>query len=193
LIIFDLDNTLFDETTYLFPAYEAISKIAAPENDSLAGQIRCFLQQTFLATGRAGLLDAMREKFPGLGGNLMSWLAAMRTLPVPGGIPFLEWVEPFCADLPSTPLAILTNGNTQQQENKFRQLTPPNLRERFRLYCAAKYVPKPSPTALYAILREFHCDVSAALCVGDAETDRLCAERAGVAFTWAPGDRADPS
>jgi HAD superfamily hydrolase (TIGR01549 family) len=184
LIVFDMDNTLMDEARYLFAGYEAVAKFAAADDAKLARAMAACLKDQFALTGRERLFDTVRERYPQARGTLAEWLELLRCAVV--DLPMLEWVEPFCAELPEIPLAILTNGNAPQQRNKYRQLRPAALRDRMRLYCAADTQPKPSPAGLWRILGDYKREPHEALMIGDSDSDAACAAAAGVDFAWAP-------
>lgn len=186
LLVCDLDNTLMDETAWLFTGYDAVSKVAAPKNPTLAEEIGSFLRQRFLSQGRQQVFDAVKESFPESVGEMAEWLAALRCAVVPGGLTMAPWAVTLCRSVPGLALAILTNGHQAQQRHKFAQLQPAEVRDRFQLYCAANYAAKPDTAGLRAILHDFDCAPGDALFVGDTEVDRQCAEQAGVPFAWAP-------
>jgi HAD superfamily hydrolase (TIGR01549 family) len=169
-----MDNTLINECDYLFAGYEAIGR--------LAGNPRAaeWMKDQFMHTGRERLFEITRAAYEELSGTTEQWLEALRTVEVP--LPLLPWVQAFCDALPQVPLAILTNGNARQQRNKYRQIQPAAVRDRFRLYCAADYKPKPSPAGLLRILTDYHCPAWAALMIGDSDNDADCAAAAGVPF-----------
>ena len=184
LVVFDLDNTLMDETQYLFAGYDAVARVAAGGSASLARNLTAWLRDEFQSGGRERLFERMAEHYPGVQGTVGDWLNELRTVKV--SLAMLPWVAPFCDALPHAALAILTNGNAVQQRNKYHQLQPAELRERMRLYCAAESKPKPSPAGLWSILEDSHCPPFAALFIGDTATDEACAAAAGVPFAWAP-------
>jgi HAD superfamily hydrolase (TIGR01549 family) len=174
LVVCDLDNTLMDESRYLFAGYETIAR--------QAGEPRAasWMKDQFEYTGQEGLFEITRKTFPGMKGSLEEWLETLRWVEVT--LPVLAWVQPFCEALPDVPMAILTNGDARQQRNKYRQLQPAAVRDRFRLYCAVDTKPKPSPAGLLRILNDYHCPAWAALMIGDSQTDADCAAAAGVSF-----------
>jgi FMN phosphatase YigB (HAD superfamily) len=184
LVVFDLDNTLMDETRYLFAGYEAVARVAAGNSASLARNLTAWLRDEFESGGRERLFERMAERYPAVRGTVEDWLSELRTVKV--DLAMLPWVAPFCATVPHAAWAILTNGNAVQQRNKYHQLLPAELRDRMRLYCAAESKPKPSPAGLWRILEDAHCPPFAALMIGDTATDEACAVAAGVDFAWAP-------
>jgi FMN phosphatase YigB (HAD superfamily) len=184
LIVFDMDNTLMDETAWLYAGYAAVARMAAGGDDQLSGTLSEWLMREFQKSGREKLFDRMAVSFPSVSGTLSDWLERLRTVEI--SLPMNSWVSSFCGELPDTALAILTNGNAVQQRNKYRQMEPARLRDRMRLYCAAETEPKPSPAGLLKILEDHQCPPEEALFIGDSASDSKCAGAAGVEFVTAP-------
>ncbi len=76
-------------------------------------------------------------------------------------------------------IAVLTNGNVQQQKNKVAQLDWPEGKILF-VY-ASEIEPKPSPRGLHYIMNKLGTD---AVFIGDSETDKQAAESAKIDFIW---------
>lgn len=186
LVVFDLDNTLMDETQYLFAGYDTVAAVAAGGDAPRAAAMGQWLRRAFLKEGRGQLFERLLREFPNAVGGMSDWLAALHSAPVPGGLTCFDWVAPFCDGLSGRHLAILTNGNAGQQRNKFQQLAPAALRDRFTLCCAADHAPKPDPAGLFHLMGRFHCGAQETLFIGDTATDEACAAAAGVSFAWAP-------
>jgi len=184
LVVFDLDNTLIDEWVYLRNAYAAVARIASDGDEREALAIAEWLQAEFRSSGRKNLFDRMAAAWPTASGNLARWLDAFRTAEMP--LEMLSWVEPFCDGLVGVSFAILTNGNADQQRNKFALLQRSGNCRPFRLYCAIETESKPSPAGLIRILQDHNCVPSDAVMIGDSEVDRICAEATGVSFILAP-------
>lgn len=180
LIIFDLDDTLFRERDYLCAAYMAIGTLDSPSpEDSVAAHH--WLCDTFARSGRAELFERYVEAMPDRRITLTQWLHAMRTAQVPGGLPLRGWARRFLAERTSM-LAVLTNGNPEQQRNKFRQLDPREIVDHMSFYAAAEIQAKPSPKGVLTILRDLDVAPTDALFVGDDDIDFACAQGAGVPF-----------
>lgn len=184
LVVFDLDNTLIEESRYLFAGYAAVAAVAAGDDAKLARTLAAWLRDEFECSGRERLFDRMAAAWPQVKGTVADWLEQLRGVEVE--LPVFPWVEELCAALPALPMAILTNGNAAQQRNKYRLMQPAALRDRMRLYCAAEIRSKPSPAGLWRILEDHRCPPHAALMIGDAESDAACAAAAGVSFVMVP-------
>lgn len=184
IIVFDMDDTLMEERSYLAAGFAAVARRFCGDGQKQVRTVAAWMLDQFTHHGRAGLFELTRAAFPELKGSNEEWLEALRTAEV--FLPIQPWVASFCAALPGAAFAILTNGNAAQQRNKYRQLQPPELRDRMRLYCAAESKPKPSPAGLWRILEDYDCPQHAALMIGESENDMACAAAAGVDFALAP-------
>src|SRR5262245_25070803 len=122
LIVFDMDNTLMDETAWLFAGYASVAQMAAGGDDQLSGTLSEWLTLEFQKSGREKLFDRMAARFPSVSGTMSDWLERLRTVEI--SLPLHSWVSAFCEAFPDAALAILTNGNVVQQRNKYRQLEP---------------------------------------------------------------------
>ena len=63
LVVFDLDDTLYQETDYLFSAYQEIEKFISKILDFPYEKVSGFLQRTFESRGRDGLFDLFLDHF----------------------------------------------------------------------------------------------------------------------------------
>ncbi|MDB2446945.1 hypothetical protein N9W37_03065, partial [Candidatus Pelagibacter bacterium] len=60
-LIFDLDNTIYLETEFLFRVYKEISKTSVNTNPKIIYE---FLKKTFLNQGRNNLFNKLENSFP---------------------------------------------------------------------------------------------------------------------------------
>lgn len=181
LWVFDLDDTLIAEIDYLRWAYRKMGMLAASGDMALGKIMSAWLLEEFLTRGRVGLFDRFRIAFPGCAGQDDEWLWCLRSARVPGGLPVADWALRAMADT-AIPCCVLTNGNTDQQRNKFLQLSPPWVRSRMTLWLAADYRPKPAIDGMLEILGHYGVPASRTVFIGDSASDRECAETAGVHF-----------
>ena len=63
VIIFDLDNTLYDESVYLFSAYNDIGKFIEKQVGGYSGEYVSFLVTSFKKYGHHGLFDMLLSHF----------------------------------------------------------------------------------------------------------------------------------
>jgi FMN phosphatase YigB (HAD superfamily) len=185
LVVFDLDGTLYEENHYLFAAYQSISDSIQQKTDHSSDDIYKFLTEEFLTVGRQQLFNKLCHRFE---------------LPA-------EWIEPclhtlrYCV-IKNPPLkvypemlhllkqchsegqklAVLTNGNPEQQKNKISQLDFGEIKDSIGFYFANNIEPKPSGKGLEKILKDFDLTADQAVYIGDLEIDQHCAESAGTHF-----------
>jgi HAD superfamily hydrolase (TIGR01549 family) len=188
VFIFDLDNTLIDENTYLFEAYREMALYVEQEYGNPETQVSLdFLKRTYTQEGRKQLLDKYIS-FANLPATAMDeLLTIMRTVKLEAKLILIPGVHELMRSLihQQKKICIATNGNKQQQQNKVSQIhwdgIDPTV---IPVYFASDHQPKPSPEIIYAIMREQQLNPSEILFVGDSETDQLCAQQAGVDFCF---------
>jgi putative hydrolase of the HAD superfamily len=181
-VVFDLDDTLINEKTWLFASYEKIAHFIFPDDESKKRRAYDFLLKTFENEGRKNIFNKLKEKFPDSFGDIDLWLMVMRQTVVEGGLPIFDWAVKIISKFPSNCIAILTNGNPFQQRKKFEQLYPNILVKNLMLICANEIEAKPSPKGLFFIGKTFGISMENLLFIGDSKTDEECAMRAGVDF-----------
>jgi phosphoglycolate phosphatase-like HAD superfamily hydrolase len=181
-IVFDLDNTLFDERIWLLAAYRRIAEFAYPQKAEKKEDVYNFLRNTFDTEGRKFLLDKLKIKFPDSIGDIDLWLLLIRQTIVDGGLPIFDWAKDVISKFSENCIAILTNGNPLQQKKKFEQLYPSNLTKNLLLICANEVEPKPSPKGLFLIGDTFDLKMKDLVFVGDSQVDLECSMKAGVEF-----------
>ena len=182
LVVFDLDNTLYCETDYLFAAYRRIAELCASDPKT-AEEYYTFLCTSFVQEGRVDLFQRFKDRYA-------------VTLTVPQMLEVLRTTE--CAltlysakkDLIAQLLekgikvAVLTNGNVQQQRQKIADLQLKELFPQVEVVYASEIESKPSPRALQLLMAQAGVLPSETLFVGDDETDCRTAANAGVDFEY---------
>jgi HAD superfamily hydrolase (TIGR01549 family) len=187
--IFDLDNTLIEEDLYLHVAYKEIatytSMILAEKNDP--DVLYQYLYHTYHTEGRTQLLNKYIQKFS-LPDDLMpELLQIMRTIKLSEKLHLIEPAGQLLKTLISShkTVAIATNGNKQQQQNKVNQTEWKDIASfHIPLYFAADYEPKPSPNVLLAVVNDLQLSKDKTIFVGDSITDEQSAISAGINFAY---------
>lgn len=177
-ILFDLDNTLYNETDFLFPVYKVISEKFYPDD---FGRVYNFLVSEFIYKGRKYLFDKLTTNFPQNGispENCLDVLRAYRCskllMPYPWFLNFLYQVgEKF-------KIRIITNGHIDQQKNKILSINFGNYAESMDVVYANLIRPKPRIESYFA----FHDvkDFNDPIYVGDSDIDFEFSQRAGLEF-----------
>lgn len=183
-IIFDLDNTLYPEKDYLYQTYYLIGHLLEYQEQISAGSVIEFLISTFETSGRTGLFDKLIEKFNLNESYKLKLMAVMRTSKLPLRLIMFDYMQTIIEKLIAEDfkLFILTNGNPQQQLNKLKHLDFNGHADKLTCYFADEISPKPSPDAVWHILKKHELEADQVLFIGDSEVDKMCAENAGIDF-----------
>ncbi len=187
LYIFDLDNTLYDENSFLKEAYQNIASylekliLCHPSKDYYH-----FLWNTYLSQGRKNLFDVCIEHFelsPFV--TIDKFKSILYDTAATASLSLYPWVEGCFKKLlaENKKIAIFTNGHERQQKNKVNNLGLENIHSSLLIYYAnLHHCPKPSSEGLKEILQMAGIEASQALMVGDHEVDKICASLAKVDF-----------
>ena len=177
-IIFDLDDTIFCESDYLFGVFRVIAKEVMPEKNIQGFE---FLRQTFETSGRKELLQKFIHEFQ-LKCSIQELLIIYREIEPEAGINCLPWFVYFAENKLAhiDKLRILTNGNPNQQRNKVRHLKIPGKWDCVEVVCAKEFQSKPDTLAYEGLVgyQNFHDP----LYVGDSKTDRIFCQNLGIDF-----------
>jgi HAD superfamily hydrolase (TIGR01662 family) len=182
--LFDLDNTLYDERDYLFPAYHEIGNLAETAENRNQREIAGYLIETFQREGRTNLFDKMISAFDLKTISLDDCLRVMRNLKPGGTIKLFPGVITLLKELfeKNKIVAVVTNGNVEQQKNKVRLIDWLGLDKGIEFIYANEHGKKPSPASIQYFLNAFSISPSEAVYVGDSEEDSGAARAAGVRF-----------
>ena len=183
-IILDMDNTLYNEMDYLLPAWQQCLLSIAPEASTAA----CWLDevhQDFLQNGRSQLFNRFARRHELDEEQVVqSALEALRTIQLKKALPiYSEW-EVLPRVYSDALLMVLSNGNPEQQANKWRHLNLQSL-QFAEVVWAQHLKPKPAPEGILYLLKAHSLEPQSVLFCGDAETDRQTAQAAGVDFIFA--------
>ena len=180
-LIFDLDDTIYDEKLFLFGAYKEISKQIGGMADVAERDVYSFLVNNFLISGREYLFDKLLINFK-IKNNFIkdTCLQVLRTYCQPEAISPFPY---FLILLENTPFDgakffIITNGNVNQQKNKMLSLNLTNHRERLITYYANEYKPKPHRNVFDVLSSEF--SLFNPIYIGDSDVDRNFAVSCGI-------------
>lgn len=182
-IIFDMDDTLYEEIHFVKSFVRALESKVAPEVGlTKAADLGSFYLEKWNAGDRRGLFETTIKEF-GLATHPIQFLEQMRTLKVPDGLPMKNWAKQILRTC-DLPVAVLTNGDPGIQRNKFRQLDPRFLLENAILVCAKELEPKPSKLGAEKIISDWGLAPSSVLLIGDSQVDEECALAAGCQFLY---------
>jgi len=177
-MIFDLDNTIYRETDFLFGAYKKISSILLPEYSIEAEE---FLKEEFESNGRVGLFDRLKLKFPKCNVSISDCLEILRSYVSLNSIRPFNWFEEFSNAVHNDfLLRIITNGNVQQQKNKIASIDFPDSIFTVEVVYANNHKSKPNPKSYYQL--KGWQSFKSPLYVGDSEVDREFCENVEIEF-----------
>jgi FMN phosphatase YigB (HAD superfamily) len=185
LFIFDLDNTIYNEEDYLFQSYMAISdRFASIIPDYSSKELYNILKDLYFKEGREKLFDKFLDIVNLDKSYLTDCLNILRTFKPDKPLIINEEVLELLRSLGSMgkSISILTNGNTEQQKNKIKNILWDGLDENIRFVYADEIEPKPSPAGVLFILKITGIESKSAIFIGDRETDRKCAENSGISY-----------
>lgn len=181
LVIFDLDDTLFNEIDYLEVAYWEIDRLASEEFGVSRGKVAEWLLCTFKERGRHRIFQEMFDRFAIPDAFLSECLAALRTVSSVPNLKLKPWVGPTLTQL-SGRAAILTNGHVVQQKNKVRLLGVTDFFPGIAIYFAELTRPKPYPDSFEQISEDFSVEARECVFIGDSKVDQLFAKQTGIKF-----------
>ena len=180
--VFDLDGTLYDDTSYYRVADRAVAVFLARMASVPLSEAALVISQAQDRDGRSGYLDRIC-KVLGLPANVIgSLLQILRT--VDAHLCTYSWVEALLCDLIAhdVRLYILTNGNREQQRNKIRSIGLDVANFPIEVVYASDHQPKPDPAGLRHILMVEGVKPQDATVIGNDRTDELCAIACGAVY-----------
>jgi FMN phosphatase YigB (HAD superfamily) len=180
LYIFDLDNTLIDEKFYIYSKFKLLLEKEFIDN-SLKQEILFYFNQNF-PKRRKNIIQIINQKF-NIKIDINLYKYYLREIICDSSLKIInnsvEKLEELMSE--GKEIWICTNGNPLQQSNKITQLQKSCSFKLQVMYCD-NFRPKPSPNPINRILRISQKPRVKTLFVGDAWTDRLSANLAGVKF-----------
>lgn len=183
--LIDLDDTLYDESQYLFPAYNAVAKYLADHFHEDEVHIRTFLKNTFTEEGREYLFNKMFAVFEIEEAILPELLHIMRTVQLPHHINLFEEWYTMLDQLQTTQknIAVITNGNPVQQKNKIAQINWKEMDMHINFYCADEWKRKPA-TDVFKIIQQKNSGalLNEFVMIGDSKTDEQFAANCLIDF-----------
>lgn len=188
-IIFDLDNTLYNEIEYLINAYRFISENISSRNHSCPpNEIFNFILNEFKINGRKNLYQKTVDKFSIGNYSLNEFLNDMRIVPIPeNSIKINSKLYSFVKDsIDKFNIFIVTNGTLVQQKNKIRSVDIPCKDQIKIIYCDSFGIDKrkPDPYFIEFLTKEFKINRNEMIFIGDGNEDQLSALRGKIDFLF---------
>jgi phosphoglycolate phosphatase-like HAD superfamily hydrolase len=184
-VIFDLDNTIYNETAYLFHAYEEIAKQIEKDFAVESSKLSHFLKITFEKSGRKDLFNLMISEFSLPDSCLSMCLSILRNIEVPDQLEIFPVVLQFFYDSvdSSKKLFVITNGNPDQQRNKIRQINWHGMDSNISFIFANETHPKPNPFS-FQLTSIGKNELNTTVFIGDSLSDQQFAENIGIDFIY---------
>ena len=181
LVIFDLDNTLYRETDYLFAAYERIGNHLAGENHARAMEYSHFLCRSFVEEGRKELFQRLIAKYE-LVTPIDELLSILRQTEC--SLELYPKMKQCIASILAQQIevAVLTNGQVVQQKQKVANLRLQELFPEIQVLYAAEIAAKPSPLAVEQLIHKKGVIKKQTVLLGDSEVDKQTALNAGIEY-----------
>lgn len=184
-IMFDLDNTLYEETDYLFPGYKKIAEYLGKKWQLNVFDIVNYLLSNFKSDHRSNLFNKMLDEFNVPLSELPVILNVLRTYVPENKIQLYPEVHEVFREikLMLVPLIIITNGNVTQQKNKIRHINWGHFQP--MVYFANDFAPKPSPKIYFDCILPKHSEhikKGNKIYIGDSIIDEIFAQNIGFKF-----------
>lgn len=180
-LIFDLDNTIYNEKEFLFQAYKDISKRLTEEYGCMEEDVFRFLSNTFISSGRNQIFNKLQLQFQIKGNKFINTcLEVLRSTIV---FPYIEPYPYFSKFIrerkKNSTVFIITNGNPDQQKNKVKSINWGISLPKQVVY-ANLYLSKPSPESFICLKKEHN--LKRPIYIGDSPGDFLFAKNCGMDF-----------
>lgn len=179
-LIFDLDDTIYRETDFLFYAYKQISISLEKRYSVSAVDVFQYLTKTFETAGREKILDNLQLKLAIKDNHFTDFcLNILRNTIVHPRIEPFQYFKDFINLTCQMQVFIITNGNPSQQKNKMSSILWGSKVGILPIY-ANEYSPKPNPASFYYLNEKYQ--LKDPVYVGDNELDFTFAKNCKIAF-----------
>ncbi|WP_374948203.1 HAD family hydrolase [Mucilaginibacter sp.] len=180
--IFELDNVLYPEKDYVYQVYYLFAGLLEYTELNDAKATTETLVAAYNDKGEAAAFDAIKDKFGVDEKYRVNLNELMVTAKLPLKLLLFQNVLTFLQDVVTDrkKVFIVTNGDPAKQLNKIKQIEWHGLEPYLICYFANETVPKPETDVLEKIMQEHNLTRRDMLMIENSETDRLCAESAGI-------------
>lgn len=183
--VFELDNVIYPESDYVLQIYYLFANfIEFTEGGPPATDLTNFLKAEYLRHGEADIFDKAKEAL----GIAEKYRANFDRLHSTAILPLkllmydniLKLLQEITVDRKE--IFIITNGKTEVQLNKIRQIEWNGLEQYLRVFYAEEIKPKPEPDVLTYILSDNNLLRKDVIIVGATNRDSEFAASCGVDF-----------
>jgi hypothetical protein len=177
-LVFDLDNTIYQETDFLFKIYKEISKTATNNPPNI---IYNFLKKTFIEKGRKNLFNKLIKKFSSESFTIENCLSIMKKFKCDQCIDTFPWFNKFLSKMKKDfIIKIITNGTFEQQQNKIKSIKFNWPKELIEVIYASFIESKPGVLSFYKLkgVEDFILPIY----VGDSPEDEQFSKKLNIEF-----------
>jgi phosphoglycolate phosphatase-like HAD superfamily hydrolase len=171
-----LDNTIIDETQYLFAVYSKIAKdVSLDKNEFI---------HLFLNEGRDKLFNKIIKNNNLPDAYLHDFLYTLRNIKLPYKLVIFPSISDLLKKLTilNKNLLIVTNGNINQQKNKIDQIDWQGIENNIHFVLADLIAPKPSVNLFNYLKKEYCLIEKETVLIGDSLTDEEFARNSNISF-----------
>lgn len=180
LIIFDLDHTLYNEFDYLYYSYKSFLSNETIQLSEYELRLDFLMSQVAANDKRKKVFQEYTKKFQSQQ-SLDNFLKSLRFNSTARISLFKNTKKTIQAMSENTKIALLTNGNKEQQKNKIKLLKVDKIIAKDSIHYASDSMPKPSPNGIQRILKQFS-NPKKVMLIGDSKEDEDASKNAGIAF-----------
>ncbi len=177
-LVFDLDNTIYQETDFLFKVYKEISKTATNNPPDI---IYNFLKKTFIENGRKNLFNKLIKKFSSESFTIENCLSIMKKFKCHQCIDTFPWFNKFLSKIKKDfIIKIITNGTFEQQQNKIKSIKFNWPKELIEVIYASSIESKPGVLSFYKLkgVEDFILPIY----IGDSPEDEQFSKNLNIEF-----------
>lgn len=177
-LVFDLDNTIYKETDFLFKIYKEIAKTATNNQPDI---IYNFMKKTFLKNGRKNLFNKLIRKFSSDSFTIENCLSIMKKFKCDQCINIFPWFHKFLSKMKKDfIIKIITNGTFEQQQNKIKSIKFNWPKELIEVIYASSIESKPGILSFYKLkgVENFISPIY----VGDSSVDKQFCKKLNIEF-----------
>ena len=177
-LIFDLDNTIYPENSFLFIAYKRISN-RYPLN--IQNDIKKYLENEFINGNRKNLFNNLLTIFPNSNLSVSDCVDILRSKQKENNLKTYVWFQKFIHLINDVfDLYIITNGNPRQQKNKIKAINFPISVDIKQIIYANEIEAKPSPKSFYKL--KHYKNLIEPMYIGDSKTDKEFCRNLNIEF-----------
>jgi len=182
--LFDLDDTIYLESDYIFQSYLQFSRIIAKKHHLEPQKIFDFLASEFTRGRRKLLFNRCKQKFNIETEDLEIFLNCLRNIKLDSPINIFPQINILFERLMryDNKIIVVTNGNVIQQRNKVKYIKYNFYSKGIPIVFANEIYPKPAYGLFQYIKKKYDIIESKCIMVGDSETDMDFANNSGIDF-----------